>query len=181
MKSTGIVRRIDDLGRVVIPREIRRTLHIKEGDPFEILVDDDGKVIFAKYQPLTYFEKETDTTAKLLSAYLGRTVAICTDVRVIAAAGPDSQQLRDKPIPESGKEAMESICGLVKYPFSFDDDASGHEWPVCASVPIIADGDTAGFILVFEEPQSAEADILSEAEANLLKTASGILAKNIGE
>ena len=180
MKSTGIVRRIDDLGRIVIPREIRRTLHIKEGDPFEILVDDDGKVIFAKYQPLSYFEKEADNTAQLLSAYLGRTVAICTEMWVIAAAGPDSQQLRGQPVPESGKKAMESICGLVKYPFSFDD-ASDHEWPVCASVPIIADGDTAGFILVFEEPQSAETDILSQAEANLLKTASGILAKNFEE
>ena len=179
MKSTGIVRRIDDLGRIVIPREIRRTLHIKEGDPFEILVDD-GKVIFAKYQPLSYFEKEADNTAQLLSAYLGRTVAICTEMWVIAAAGPDSQQLRGQPVPESGKKAMESICDLVKYPFSFDD-ASGHEWPVCASVPIIADRDTVGFILVFEEPQSAETDILSQAEANLLKTASGILAKNFEE
>ena len=179
MKSTGIVRRIDDLGRIVIPREIRRTLHIKEGDPFEILVDD-GKVIFAKYQPLSYFEKEADNTAQLLSAYLGRTVAICTDSWVIAAAGVGSGQLRGKPVPESGKKAMESICDLVKYPFSFDD-ASGHEWPVCASVPIIADRDTVGFILVFEEPQSAETDILSQAEANLLKTASGILAKNFEE
>ena len=179
MKSTGIVRRIDDLGRIVIPREIRRTLHIKEGDPFEILVDD-GKVIFAKYQPLSYFEKEADNTAQLLSAYLGRTVAICTDSWVIADAGVGSGQLRGKPVPESGKKAMESICDLVKYPFSFDD-ASGHEWPVCASVPIIADRDTVGFILVFEEPQSAETDILSQAEANLLKTASGILAKNFEE
>lgn len=180
MKSTGIIRRIDDLGRIVIPREIRRTLHIKEGDPFEILVDD-GRVIFEKYQPLSYFEKEADDAAKLLSAYLGRTVAICTEIRVIAAAGPDSQQLHDRLIPESGKAAMESICGLVKYPFSFDDDARGSEWPVCASVPIIADGDTAGFILVFEEPQSAEADILSDAEAKLLKTAAGILAKKFEE
>ena len=179
MKATGIIRRIDDLGRIVIPREIRRTLHIKEGDPFEIFLDDEG-VIFKKYQPLSYYEKEADNTAKLVSAYLGRTVAICTEMWVIAAAGPDSQQLRGQPVPESGKKAMESVCGLVKYPFSFDD-ARGREWPVCASVPIIADRDTVGFILVFEEPQSAEADILSEAEANLLKTASGILAKNFEE
>ena len=52
MKATGIVRRIDDLGRVVIPKEIRRTLRIREGDPLEIFTDRDGEVIFKKYSPM---------------------------------------------------------------------------------------------------------------------------------
>lgn len=52
MKATGIVRRIDDLGRVVIPKEIRRTMRIREGDPLEIYTDNDGEVIFKKYSPI---------------------------------------------------------------------------------------------------------------------------------
>ena len=52
MKATGIVRRIDDLGRVVIPKEIRRTMRIREGDPLEIYTDADGEVIFKKYSPI---------------------------------------------------------------------------------------------------------------------------------
>lgn len=68
MKATGIVRRIDDLGRVVIPKEIRRTLRIREGDPLEIFVDRDGEVILKKYSPigeLGDFAKEyTDSLAE---------------------------------------------------------------------------------------------------------------------
>ena len=52
MKATGIVRRIDDLGRVVIPKEIRRVMRIREGDPLEIYTDRDGSVIFKKYSLL---------------------------------------------------------------------------------------------------------------------------------
>lgn len=52
MKATGIVRRIDDLGRVVIPKEIRRTMRIREGDPLEIFTDNDGEVVFKKYSPV---------------------------------------------------------------------------------------------------------------------------------
>ena len=52
MKATGIVRRIDELGRVVIPKEIRRTLRIREGDPLEIFTASDGEVIFKKYSPM---------------------------------------------------------------------------------------------------------------------------------
>ena len=51
MKATGIVCRVDDLGRVVIPKEIRRTMRIREGDPLEIFLNEDGAVVFSKYIP----------------------------------------------------------------------------------------------------------------------------------
>ena len=63
MKATGIVRRIDDLGRVVIPKEIRRTLRIKEGDPMELFTTREGEVVFKKYQP---FEEHDWTKAKAI-------------------------------------------------------------------------------------------------------------------
>lgn len=56
MKATGIVRRIDDLGRVVIPREVRRTLKIHEGDPLEIFTTREGEIVLKRYQPMELTE-----------------------------------------------------------------------------------------------------------------------------
>ena len=87
MKATGIVRRIDELGRVVIPKEIRRTLRIREGDPLEIFTDRDGEVILKKYSPigeLSGFAKEY--TESLVRA-LGHVALICDKDQIISAAG----------------------------------------------------------------------------------------------
>lgn len=75
MKATGIVRRIDDLGRVVIPKEIRRTLHIKEGDPLEIYLLEDGGVVFEKYSQMGYNE-DAIRTAKRVAAMSGMTIGV---------------------------------------------------------------------------------------------------------
>lgn len=75
MKATGIIRRIDDLGRVVIPKEIRRTLHIKEGDPLEIFLDDQNGVVFRKYSLLN-MNDDILRTAKLMAKFAGIEIAI---------------------------------------------------------------------------------------------------------
>ena len=75
MKATGIIRRIDDLGRVVIPKEIRRTLHIKEGDPLEIFLDDQNGVVFRKYSLLN-MNDDVLRTAKLMAKFAGIEIAI---------------------------------------------------------------------------------------------------------
>ena len=96
MKATGIVRRIDELGRVVIPKEIRRTLRIREGDPLEIYTDRDGGVILRKYSPigeLSGFAKEY--TESLVRA-LGNTAVICDKDQVISASGTARRELQDK-------------------------------------------------------------------------------------
>ena len=87
MKATGIVRRIDDLGRVVIPKEIRRTMRIREGDPLEIYTDRDGEVIFKKYSPMGELGTFVGELAEALSRTAGLSVAICDRDAVIAAAG----------------------------------------------------------------------------------------------
>ena len=87
MKATGIVRRIDDLGRVVIPKEIRRTLRIREGDPLEIFTKSDGEVIFKKYSPIGELGPYTKQYVDVLSRTSGMTVAICDRDRVVAVAG----------------------------------------------------------------------------------------------
>lgn len=98
MKATGIVRRIDDLGRVVIPKEIRRTLRIKEGTPLEIFTDKEGEVILKKYSPigeLSVFAKEY---AEALAQTTGMIVCITDHDQVVAASGQGSRELMGKTI-----------------------------------------------------------------------------------
>ena len=70
MKATGIVRRIDDLGRIVIPKEIRRSFRIKEGDPLEIFTDAEGEVIFKKYSPIGELSNFASQYAEVLRSYI---------------------------------------------------------------------------------------------------------------
>ena len=87
MKATGIVRRIDDLGRVVIPKEIRRTLRIREGDSLEIFTDRQGEIILKKYSPIGELSRFAKDYAESLATTLGSTVCITDHDQIIAAAG----------------------------------------------------------------------------------------------
>ena len=87
MKATGIVRRIDDLGRVVIPKEIRRTLRIREADPLEIFTDREGEIILKKYSPLGELGNFAKEYAEALASTSGHSVCITDRDQVIAAAG----------------------------------------------------------------------------------------------
>ncbi|MCH5184440.1 MAG: AbrB/MazE/SpoVT family DNA-binding domain-containing protein [Oscillospiraceae bacterium] len=98
MKATGIVRRIDDLGRVVIPKEIRRSLRIREGEPLEIFTNEEGGVVFQKYSPVGEFGEFTAQYAEALHKTAGFPVAICDLDNVIAAAGVPKKEYLEKPI-----------------------------------------------------------------------------------
>ncbi len=98
MKATGIVRRIDDLGRVFIPKEIRRTMHIREGDPLEIYTDAEGGVVFRKYSAVGEMSSFTREYAEAISRSGGIPVVICDTDSVIAAAGVSRKDYIDKPI-----------------------------------------------------------------------------------
>ena len=87
MKATGIVRRIDDLGRIVIPKEIRRTLRIKEGDPLEIFTDRQGEVIFKKYSPISELQSFAAEYAETLQRTSSMPVFICDRDEIIAVSG----------------------------------------------------------------------------------------------
>ena len=101
MKATGIVRRIDDLGRVVIPKEIRRTLRIREGDPLEIFTDREGEVILKKYSPIGELGTLAKIYAESLAQTLGCTVCITDTDQVVAVSGSGKKDLQDQFI---GKE-----------------------------------------------------------------------------
>ena len=112
MKATGIVRRIDELGRVVIPKEIRRTLRIREGDPLEIFTDRDGEVILKKYSPIGELGDFAKEYAESSYQALGHTAVICDKDAVIAVAGGSKRELMDKPISEEVERLMKKFPGL---------------------------------------------------------------------
>ena len=109
MKATGIVRRIDDLGRVVIPKEIRRTMRIREGDPLEIFTDRDGEVIFKKYSPIGELTGFAAQYADTLHKTCEMSVIICDRDSVVAAAGVSKKEYGDKTLSEDDKQRVLSF------------------------------------------------------------------------
>ncbi|MBO4860948.1 MAG: AbrB/MazE/SpoVT family DNA-binding domain-containing protein, partial [Clostridia bacterium] len=116
MKATGIVRRIDDLGRVVIPKEIRRTMRIREGAALEIFTDKEGEVIFKKYSPLGELGTYSAQYAESISKVSGLTVAVCDRDTVVAASGAGSKDVAERSISEQASALLES-----RKPFSAHD------------------------------------------------------------
>ena len=96
MKATGIVRRIDDLGRVVIPKEIRRTLRIREGDPLEIYTERDGEVIFKKYSPMGDLTELAAQICESIVKNTGHIAAVSDRDSIIAVAGASKRDLMAK-------------------------------------------------------------------------------------
>ena len=108
MKATGIVRRIDELGRVVIPKEIRRTLRIREGDPLEIYTDRDGEVILKKYSPIGEMSSFAKDYTESIFRSLGHIACIVDRDQVVAVSGVNKKELWDKPISHDLEQAIAS-------------------------------------------------------------------------
>ena len=107
MKATGIVRRIDDLGRVVIPKEIRRTLRIREGDPLEIYTEKDGEVIFKKYSPMGDLGEFAGQICESIGKNTGYIAAVCDRDAIIAVHGVQKRELLDKRCSQELEQLME--------------------------------------------------------------------------
>ena len=178
MKATGIVRRIDDLGRVVIPKEIRRTMRIREGDPLEIYTDRDGEVIFKKYSPIGELSEFASQYAETLHKTGGFSVAICDRDVVIACAGIPKRELFEKRLSADLESIIEKRALYVSKPdktvLVSGDDSNG--WQVGCVMPIISDGDITGCVLSLRS--AAEIYVpASEIEQKLVQTAAGFLGK----
>ncbi|MBQ9941926.1 MAG: AbrB/MazE/SpoVT family DNA-binding domain-containing protein [Christensenellaceae bacterium] len=107
MRATGIVRRIDDLGRVVVPKEIRRTLRIREGDPLEIFTDKEGSIVLRKYSPIGEFSRHAEDMAAAMGSALGQTVIICDRDSVISAGGEGRKDYLARPLSRQLENALE--------------------------------------------------------------------------
>ena len=176
MKATGIVRRIDDLGRIVIPKEIRRTLRIREGDPLEIFTSRDGEVIFKKYSLISGLEDFAAQFCESLSCCTDFTAAVTDRDRVIATAGPGKRELIGKPLSEALRRQMElrRVTLLPQQPPLPVCDGNDHLTAAVAA-PILCQGDVLGLVLfVTDCGRSA-----GETEEKLAQTVASFLGSHM--
>ena len=178
MKATGIVRRIDDLGRVVIPKEIRRTMRIREGDPLEIYTSRDGEVIFKKYSLLGGVEDFASELCETMSRSTGSVCAVTDRDTIIAVAGGSKRELMGKRITPELEEIME---GRKIYQYSGDERAipvsEGLDTLTAAvAAPILAEGDLLGLVLLISPaPMQPSGD----TEYKLAQTIAAFLGKHM--
>lgn len=182
MKATGIVRRIDDLGRIVIPKEIRRTLHIRESDPLEIFTDHEGAIILKKYSPIGEMGSFAKQYAESLSQVSGHLALIADRDQIIAAAGGGSKQMIGKSVSKALEEKMnlrETVCTSRNDKNHVDVvDGEVQEYQQEVIIPIITQGDVIGAVILL----SANADDeMSEVEMKLAQSAAGFLGKQMEE
>ena len=151
MKATGIVRRIDDLGRVVIPKEIRRTLRIREGDPLEIFVDRDGEVILKKYSPISELSDFAKEYAEALYDSLGNPILICDRDAYIAVAGSSKKDYLNRNISDLVEKTMEDRTSVIITQQGEVALIDGIEETISSYTvgPIIANGDPIGAVIIF--------------------------------
>ncbi len=179
MKATGIVRRIDDLGRVVIPKEIRRTMRIREGDPLEIYTERDGEVIFKKYSPMGELSEFAGQICDSLFKTTGSMAAICDRDSVIAVAGGARKELLDKSISSQLEEIMERrgiFTAEYRVAQPICEGVSDH----CISVaaPILSAGDVLGCVIFAAVKDSAPH---GETESKLAQAVAAFLGKQMEE
>ena len=182
MKATGIVRRIDDLGRVVIPKEIRRTMRIREGDPLEIYTDREGEVIFKKYSPIGELAAFAGQYAETLHKTCGLAVAICDRDSVIACAGISKREYQEKSLSEAVEHMMEKRTFYANNgdtePRSINRDGGAHT--VSCAMPIISEGDVVGCVVSAKPLEGDGTDRLAfDIEAKLIQTAAGFLGRQL--
>lgn len=178
MKATGIVRRIDDLGRVVIPKEIRRTMRIREGDPLEIFTNNDGGVVFKKYSLMGGLGDFSTHLCETLNKTTGKMVTITDRDTCIAVAGGARKDLADKDISPAlsqlmeGRQIYQYKSGEVRVPVSDYTDA----YVATTAAPILSEGDVLGCVVFLCEKDSIN---VSESEYKLAQTIASFLGRHM--
>ena len=179
MKATGIVRRIDDLGRVVIPKEIRRVLRIREGDPLEIFTDRDGEVIFKKYSPIGELGAFAAQYAETLNKTCELSVVICDRDTVIASAGVPKREFTDKRLSHHMEKIMEGRT-LFRPAAEAECDVTADyagKYTVSCAMPIVSDGDIIGCVVSLVE--KGEQAKNPETEAKLVESAASFFGRQL--
>ncbi len=178
MRATGIVRRIDDLGRVVIPKEIRRTLRIREGDPLEIFTEKDGEVIFKKYSPMGELSDFAGQICETMHKTTNKIAAVADRDSIISVYGMSRKELIDKRISAELEQIME---GRQAYHRENGEkkiaavDGADSAW-ISVAVPIISEGDVMGCVLFLSADESTP---FGEVEQKLAATVSKFLGKQM--
>ena len=178
MKATGIVRRVDDLGRIVIPKEIRRTLKIREGDPLEIYTEKDGGVIFRKYSPMSDLQDFAAQICESIGANTGHVAAVSDRDSIIALSGAPKRELMDKPNSQELDKLMED---RKNYRYELGDApiraAEGSDkYHLGVAAPILSQGDLMGCVMLLLGENDSP---LGEADQKLAQTVAGFLGKQM--
>ena len=178
MKATGIVRRVDDLGRIVIPKEIRRTLKIREGDPLEIYTEKDGGVIFRKYSPMGDLQDFAAQICESIGTNTGLVAAVSDRDSIIALHGAPKRELMDKPNSQELDKLMESRKSYRYTPGEslLRATESSDKYHLGVAAPILSQGDLMGCVLLLMG-ENAEAPV--EADQKLAQTIAGFLGKQM--
>lgn len=180
MKATGIVRRIDDLGRVVVPKEIRRTLRIREGDPLEIFTDREGEIILKKYSPIGELGLFAKQYAESLSQTTGHNICITDRDQIIAVAGGIKKDYIGKFIAkdlESLINERESVTA-IKENKTFVKIINDEDFDYASEViyPIICEGDAIGAVAILSKDTKVK---MGEVEQKLAMSAAGFLGRQM--
>ena len=170
MKATGIVRRIDELGRVVIPKEIRRTQRIRRGDPLEIFTTGDGEVIFKKYSPMGEVNTLAAQLAEVLSRQFALTAFVCDRDRILAVSGSGRRELTDRSISQPLEKLMEARKTLLP--------CEGAPRVLLCAAPVLAGGDVTGAVGLLTEDRAACPE---DAQCKAVAVAAAFLAKQMEE
>ncbi len=182
MKATGVVRRIDDLGRVVIPKEIRKTLRIKEGDPLEIFTDREGQVILKKYSPIGELSEFASGYAETLSKTTGHIACITDKDMVIAVSGgskkefleqdisPELEQLMEDKEVYTSKDNSDIAMPITK---NGNNDRKNNAQVV---YPIISNGDTIGTVILMSKEANKK---MNEVEKKVAQSAASFLGSQM--
>ena len=179
MKATGIVRRIDDLGRVVVPKEIRRVLRIREGDPLEIFTDHEGEIILKKYSPIGELGDFARQYAEVLAQTTGNIICITDRDQVIAVAGGARKDMLMKAISQQLEKLIDERNSVIanREENKFIPIIPGEsEFQSQAISPIISEGDAIGSVIITTKENKAK---FGETEQKLTNSAAGFLGKHM--
>jgi AbrB family transcriptional regulator (stage V sporulation protein T) len=180
MKATGIVRRIDDLGRVVIPKEIRRTMRIREGDPLEIYTSADGEVIFKKYSVVNEMAENASQVAEVMTKLAGCPTVVFDRDHVVAVSGVGKKEFSERRVSQALEEYLDSRKNYV-YKSTSDQKVypvEGIDRSAIACSPILSQGDVTGAV-AFLAPD--EKSVANEVQSNLIQAAAQFLGKQLEE
>ena len=178
MKATGIVRRVDDLGRIVIPKEIRRTLRIREGDPLEIYTEKDGGVIFRKYSPMGDLQEFAAQMCEAIGGATGHIAAIADRDTIIALSGAPKRELVDKPNSAELERLMEQ---RRHYRYQEGETViraseNSDKYHLGVAVPILSQGDLMGCVMLL---MGENRQPMAESDQKLAQTVAGFLGKQM--
>ncbi|MHB1315686.1 MAG: stage V sporulation protein T [Christensenellales bacterium] len=182
MKATGIVRRIDELGRVVIPKEIRRTLRIREGDPLEIFTDRDGEVILKKYSPIVELSDFSREYTGSLYRSLGHVACICDKDTVIAVSGAGKKEFLDKRITPQLEQIITKRQKLVasrdqgKFIPITNDEEENTRYHNQTIVPILCEGDAIGAVILLGRDPAYH---MGDTELKVTETAASFVGRQM--